>query len=355
MVPGCRLGRGATCTHHRNGGGGRSQSSEATPGLGSRGGGGGGDRETRGAESPGRRLLRTSSPPSTARAHRREHQGAVHLPAAPGPARSSSPRAWWPGRQGVRPAAALEGNRALRAGVPTCAQDSRCGRCAARCAVSAAGEGVGDLSPGLPQRLFAAQPCGPSCLSSLTVSLPPSPQVLPPSLCPPEPELSSPPLSRRPAQRRAPPPARPSPPGPSRGLRAPGLVSELPRLGGGGGIEGCRLDPALRTLSLLPRQPRPPAFTRRSRVWALRALPALFRRLHSPQGTVHRPKGASFLGGKGVGEAGWSEQKREGKEISMSTAKGYKLLPVPCFCYIEYLNVLLSLLRPQQYSEEAWI
>lgn len=233
MVPGCRLGRGATSTHHRNGGGGGRSPPKPLQGSALEEGVGVGTGRPAGQNLQGGGFSAPLPHPAQ-RARTGGHtKGPCTFPLPPdlpGP----RPRAWWPGRQGVRPALALEGNRALRAGVPTCAQDSRCGRCAARCAVSAAGEGVGDLSPGLPQRLFAAQPCGPSCLSSLTVSLPPSPQVLPPSLCPPEPELSSPPLSRRPAQRSAPPPARPSPPGPSRGLRAPGLVSELPRPGGGG-------------------------------------------------------------------------------------------------------------------------
>lgn len=96
-------------------------------------------------------------------------------------------------------------------------------------------------------------------------------------------------------------------------------------------MEGFRLDPALLTRSPLPRRRGPPALTPRSRVWAPRALPSLFRRLRSPQGTFLGPKGASFLGGKGVGEAGWSAQKREGKEISMSTARGIQVAACALF------------------------
>lgn len=65
-------------------------------------------------ENPDRKLFRTSSLPSTARAHKRAHQGAVHtkepctfllLPDLPSP----RPRAQWHGREGIRHAAARDG------------------------------------------------------------------------------------------------------------------------------------------------------------------------------------------------------------------------------------------------------
>lgn len=149
-------------------------------------------------------------------------------PDLPGP----RPRARWPGSQGIRPAAALDGAERRARGCPP----------ARRVAAAA---GAPPAVPCPPQeevwaaraldskRLLALRPRDPRFLSSQRVSLPPSPQVLPPSLsarqspsCPPRPFPA--------AQRRAPPPARPSPPGPSRGLRAPGLVSQMPRPGRGG-------------------------------------------------------------------------------------------------------------------------
>lgn len=111
-------------------------------------------------------------PPSTERAHKRAHQGAVHLPAAPGPARSSSPSlVAWTSERLAR--GGPGGDRAPRSRVPTCAQGSRCGRCAARCAVSAAGGGVGGLSPGLQT--------SPRC-PAVRSSLPLLPEGEPPTL-----------------------------------------------------------------------------------------------------------------------------------------------------------------------------
>lgn len=52
-------------------------------------------------------------------------------------------------------------------------------------------------------------------------------------------------------------------------------------------------------------------------------------------------------------ERGGVSKREKAKKLACQLPGGYKLLPVPCFWYIKYLDVLLSLLRPQQYSEEA--
>lgn len=94
----------------------------------------------------------------------------------------------------------------------------------AGCAISAvctAGGDSGGLTLGPPGVSSLLSSGGLRFPSSQRVSLPTSPQVLPPSLCPLESELSSPPLSRRPAKRSAPPSARPCPP-PMRPGRAAG-------------------------------------------------------------------------------------------------------------------------------------
>ena len=77
-------------------------------------------------------------------------------------------------------------------------------------------------------------------------------------------------------------------------------------------MQGFRSDPALLTRSPLPR----PAAASRTHpaakgVGTARSALALPASLHSPQGTIRGPGGASCLEWKGVGEAGWSERERE--------------------------------------------
>lgn len=173
----------------------------------------------------------------------------------------------------------------------------------AGCAISAvctAGGDSGGLTLGPPGVSSLLSSGGLRFPSSQRVSLPTSPQVLPPSLCPLESELSSPPLSRRPAKRSAPPSARPCPP-------------HAPREGCGARAS-CGRSPVPRSypapLCSGPR--RPPAFTLRPRAWAPRALPSLFRwlftRREAPSTAQRVPL---ILWGKRVGEARWSARERE--------------------------------------------
>lgn len=168
------------------------------------------------------------------------------------------------------------------------------------------------------------------------MSRPPSPQVQPPS----EPELSFPPLSRRPEQRSAlcPPILAPT----QQGLRAPRFWQQIPSPGQRGwGLPGpCGLNLLSSVPVVLTRSPLPwPAAAVRTHLetksvgTACSAL-ALPVSLHSLQSTFQGPERASCLGGKGVGEVGWSEPEKGSEEISMSTAREYKLLPVPCFFFL---------------------
>ncbi|XP_049560451.1 translation initiation factor IF-2-like [Orcinus orca] len=173
------------------------------------------------------------------------------------------------------------------AGLPTCAQGGRCGRCARRLRrlrrvhCWRRWRRPDPRPPNVSSLLGSGGPRSPS---SLTLSLPPSPQVLPPSFSPPEPELSSPPLSRRPAQRSAalrPPPAHPRP-GPAGGCgpRASCRRSPVP---GEGGWRGSASTPRSYPAPLFPGPRRPPALSQRPRAWAPRALPSLFRCLFTPR------------------------------------------------------------------------
>lgn len=185
----------------------------------------------------------------------RAHRGAGHLPPpVPGPAQPSSPSSVaWKGRHPGR--GGPEGDRAPRSGGAHLRAGSLRRPVRPPAAPSPLLEEVAAARPlASKRRLLAPRRRRSSLPSSLRVSLPPSPQVLPPSLCPPEPELSSPPLSRRPAQRRAalrPPPAHPRP-GPAGGCgpRASGCRAPVPVEGG---REGFRLDRALPPFSALPR------------------------------------------------------------------------------------------------------
>ena len=118
----CALGRGEQIarTTETAGGGRGSQSSEADWGI-SSSGVGGRDRDSEPGE---RQLFRTSSPSSTARAHKRAHQGAEHLPPVPGPAQPSSPSSA-ARKRGHLAHGGPGGDRAQRSGVPTCAKGRR--------------------------------------------------------------------------------------------------------------------------------------------------------------------------------------------------------------------------------------
>ncbi|XP_057351334.1 uncharacterized protein LOC130681779 [Manis pentadactyla] len=109
---------------------------------------------------------------------------------------------------------------------------------------------------------------------------------------------------------------------------------------------GCPRFPSFQRRSLLPPIPQDgrPHSPRERRCWHRALCPRSSGVPSLPQAAFQSLEDASCLEGKGAGEAGWREHERGGEEISMSTARGYKLLPAPCFCYTKYLNVLLSLL-----------
>lgn len=205
--------------------------------------------------------------------------------------------------------------------MPTCAQGGRCGRCARRlrrlCRVHCwrRWRRPDPRPPNVSSLLGSGGPRSPS---SLTLSLPPSPQVLPPSFSPPEPELSSPPLSRRPAQRSAalrPPPAHPRP-GPAGGCGPRASCGRSP-VPGKGGWRGSASTPRSYPAPLFPGPRRPPALSQRPRAWAPRALPSLFRCLFTPReapSTAQRvPR---VLWGRGWVKRGGVCEREEAKKLA---------------------------------------
>lgn len=143
--------RGANCTHHRDCGQGKGVAV-----LRSRSGGQlvrrgwGGNREPRGSDSRGTQLFRASSPPSTARAHKRAPRGAVHLPPVPGLVQPSSLSS--AAGKGGHPARGGPGGDRAQRGCPPARRVAVAAGAPAGCAVSAvstAGGGGGGLTLGL--------------------------------------------------------------------------------------------------------------------------------------------------------------------------------------------------------------